>query len=180
MLDFYYQLLNVEKGASQKALKASFNRELILFRSIAHPNQKQRVTFALKEKAYEILSNVTVKRLYDAKGALIQMQFFPNPAYYKKFYDEINRKNEERYDAIREQEGKGVYFFFYRAMVLAYFLLSIVLIVSPILISSKLEGWMCVLIFICFSPLYWVVYFMWFKAFDYKKFEFVRPGQKAK
>lgn len=163
MLDFYYQLLNVEKGTSGQPLKDAYTKEVLKIKRKKTQTQQDQEQLKLLSKAYEILSNVTVKRLYDQEGKLLQMQFLPNPAYYKSFYDKKNKIDEERYNRIRNQEGKGVYYYFYRYAMALYVLLSAFLVCVPFILGIYHSN--IVFFLASASGIYFILIFAWVRYF---------------
>ena len=89
MLDYYYQLLNVPKGTTGKNLSKGFAITKAAYLS----EGRSKKDIELLDKAYEILSNVSVtkEKVIDKAGKVqYEYKFHPNPAFYRTFYDRVN------------------------------------------------------------------------------------------
>lgn len=172
MLDYYYQILEVPKGATDEALRLGYLR----VKQRANQSQATLDHLQLLDKAYEILSNVRVERQIvtrsDGRQDVV-LKYHPNPNFYKQFYGRINDIKENK-RKVWEKEYKGKLIWLYRFFTFFWLVIGIIMIWGPISIMNMYENWWYLP---CFSPLFYGTYYMYFKAMNWNKFRFEKNGK---
>ena len=65
----YYEVLGASKDASQQDLKKAYRRLAMKYHPDRNPDDQEAVTkFKEAKEAYEVLSDPTMKRIYDKYG----------------------------------------------------------------------------------------------------------------
>lgn len=162
-------MLDVPVGTMGKELESAYAKKVMA------ANQLKRSTEDL-EQAYEILKNVTSKviKVKNEDGSLSEkMVFSPNPAFYREYYDRINRVKEKK-RRVYEKEYKGRLKWLYVISTFLWLVIGQVMFWAPLSWCYLNDTWGYL---ICFSPLYYGFYHMYFKVMNWRKFRFEKDGK---